>query len=650
MPKTADLRDLAYLIKVLIIFTAYFFTARLGLTLDAVSGFATLVWLPTGLSLAALLIFGFKIWPGIFLGAFLANLTIGAPPLVALGIGTGNTLEAVLAAYFLKRLGFNNSLDTLKDVIYLVIAAAFFSTMVSATIGVFSLLLGGIVTSKTYAATWIAWWMGDLISDLVVVPLLLVWSTRFHFTISIKRLIEAIVLSTLLVFAGLAVFGGLLSISFKGRPVAYLVFPLLIWAVFRFGVRGAVSATFILSVIAIYSTILGFGPFSVGPLHENLWFLQLFVAVMSITAMTFAAIAHEGRRANEKLQSNERRFRALIEKASDAIFLVDKKGSILYASPSSSKIIGYTPQELVGQICFVFARSSDPKNKLELSKLFKQLLKQPNASITAASRALHQDGSWKWIEATATNLLHDSSVKAIVVNFRDVTERKEVEERKDEFISIASHELRTPLATVKGYTQILGQLLQSKDDKLTGYISKMAGQIDRLTKLVADLLDVSQIQAGKLELHKSKFNMDSLVSEVVDNLQLTTQHRILFQPDGQAKIYADKDRISEVLINLMTNAIKYSPRSDKILVRVNSDTSHVNISVQDFGIGISKKHISHLFERFFRAENRIRSSFSGLGLGLYISQRIIKRHGGEIKADSIKGQGSTFTVNLPIKE
>src|SRR5687767_5024513 len=170
---------------------AYVGAAKLGLALDAVSGFATLVWPPTGIALAALLLFGFRLWPGVALGAFVANLWAGAPVGVACGIAIGNTLEASIGAYALRRLDFKPALASLRDVIALIGAAALASTLVSATIGSTSLLLGGLIRTDDYWITWRSWWLGDVMGALVVAPLLLTWRRAPRAPLQRKRVVEA---------------------------------------------------------------------------------------------------------------------------------------------------------------------------------------------------------------------------------------------------------------------------------------------------------------------------------------------------------------------------------------------------------------------------------------------------------------------------
>ena len=213
----------------------YFGTARLGLMMDAVSGFATLVWPPTGISLVALLLLGYRLWPGIALGALLVNWSIGAPFFTACGVGMGNTLEALIGAYLVQRWGGSPfSLGRVQGMLALVLLAGLLSTLISATIGVTSLWLGGRILLSAFGATWIAWWMGDLLGNLVVAPLLLTWTSGSRPRISLRRFAEATVLAVALLAVGIIAFWGS-SESIFIPP--YLTFPLLTWAAMRFGPR-----------------------------------------------------------------------------------------------------------------------------------------------------------------------------------------------------------------------------------------------------------------------------------------------------------------------------------------------------------------------------------------------------------------------------
>lgn len=231
----------------------------------------------------------------------------------------------------------------------------------------------------------------------------------------------------------------------------------------------------------------------------------------------------------------------------------------------------------------------------------------------------------------------------------DITKQKELEKMKDDFISIASHELKTPLTTIKAYGQIAESMLEKKGDKETlAMIIKMGSQVNRLSNLIDELLDITRLQKGKLDLKESLFDFNELVSEVIEDMQRTiTTHIIQSELGDTANVYGDKNKISQVLNNLISNAVKYSPRDDKIVITTELQKQGIQLSVKDYGIGIPEQEKQKVFEQFYRVDGGSESTFPGIGIGLYISSEIIKRHQGKIWVESILGEGSTFFIWLP---
>ncbi|HEY1252087.1 MAG TPA: MASE1 domain-containing protein [Thermoanaerobaculia bacterium] len=277
---------------------AYVLLARFGLAMHAINVFASLVWVPSGLSLAAILILGTRFWPAIFVGATVANLWTGAPPLVAAAIGAGNTLEAVLGAWALLRVpGFRRSLDRVADVIGLIVLAAIGSTAVSATVGVSSLVLSGLVTPSGAPRTWGAWWLGDAIGDLVIAPLILTFIPSRDAASRRTRTLEGLALTACLL--GLSVF---VFVTTRGGMTSLLA-PLLVWAAIRFEQRGAALATFAVAAVAVWGTALGHGPFARGTIELSLFDLQAFMAVTAGTFLVLGAAIAERRRAREESEA-----------------------------------------------------------------------------------------------------------------------------------------------------------------------------------------------------------------------------------------------------------------------------------------------------------------------------------------------------------
>lgn len=313
--RPANIRSaLRYAVALILLAGVYAGAARSGLLLDAISGFATLVWAPTGIAIAALLLVGYRLWPAIFVGAFIANLWTGASLLAALGIACGNTLEAVAATAILRRMpGFRLGLDRLEDVGSFIVLAAGLCTAISATIGVSTLFLTGTVTTSQLAITWRAWWLGDVVGALVVAPMLLVWLSQRPVALPRGRIAEWMVLLLILIGIGLYVFGGL-TLGSHSPEQTYLVFPALIFGALRFGQRGAVTAVFVTTVIAVWGTVSGHGPFARPVLNQGLFALQTFMAVATATFLVLGASVAEQRRTEDWL----RRARELAEGANRA--------------------------------------------------------------------------------------------------------------------------------------------------------------------------------------------------------------------------------------------------------------------------------------------------------------------------------------------
>ena len=223
---------------------------------------------------------------------------------------------------------------------------------------------------------------------------------------------------------------------------------------------------------------------------------------------------------------------------------------------------------------------------------------------------------------------------------------KENQERKDEFIGIASHELKTPLTTVKGYMDLLSMTEHTQPQKL--YVQKAQDSLKKLENLIKDLLDVSKIQSGQLELNITEFDIDSLVDETIAAIQIVTpSHQIIRkEKTGNYLIHGDRQRIEQVLINLLSNAIKYSPGAKEVFVYSKLTETELMIKVVDFGNGVPLEEQTHIFERFYRAKE-LSVHVSGFGLGLYICRNIINRHNGRIGVES-EGKGSVFYFSLPL--
>jgi len=500
----------------------YVAAAKFGLAMDAVSGFATLVWPPTGIALATLLRGGNRLWPGIALGAFVANLWTGAPLPVALGIAAGNTLEAVVGAGALQRVGgFRPSLERVADVLALALLAAAGSTLVSATLGVASLVVGGVVPWGRAGATWQAWWLGDVIGDLVVAPLLLSWSAAPRPRAGRRVIVEVAAVAAALAGMGFFVFFTGQPIPYeRGFPQAYLVFPPLIWAALRFGVRGATVATFGASALAVAGTALGYGPFASASLSGSLTQLQAFMAIVAVTVLMLGVVSAERER------------------------------------------------------------------------------------------------------AVAT---------------------------REEFLAIVSHDMRNLLLgiTVSAAALLRALPVDAREQRRVGEIIRHTAT--RMHLLVRDLLDLAALQVGKLSVEPKPEDASSVAREAVELAQLLAAEHALTVlgelPEPDLRVYCDRGRVLQVLGNLLGNAVKFTPAGGQVTLRVAAEGPYARFSVIDTGPGLAPDQLPRIFEPFWQAK---RVGEDGVGLGLYIARAIVEAHGGTIRAESRRGEGSIFTFTLPV--
>jgi signal transduction histidine kinase/ActR/RegA family two-component response regulator len=288
-----------------ILTVVYFATGKLALKLAFLNASTSPVWPPAGIALAALLVFGYRTWPGIFLGAFLVNLTITHNVATSLCIATGNTLEAVCCAWLVNRFASGTRVFDRAQDVFKFAFAVMIGTVVSPTFGATSLALGGFANWAHYGAIWLTWWLGDTTGDLVVAPLIILWSITPTWRLNHRETAEVILLLILLAFLGETVFGGWLPISAKNYPISFICGPIVIWTAFRFAQRETVTGIFILSAIAIWGTLRHLGPFIMETQNQSLLILQTSTAVLAITAMALAAGVAERRRAEEAIEQQK---------------------------------------------------------------------------------------------------------------------------------------------------------------------------------------------------------------------------------------------------------------------------------------------------------------------------------------------------------
>lgn len=346
----------------------------------------------------------------------------------------------------------------------------------------------------------------------------------------------------------------------------------------------------------------------------------------------------------KKIEEAEERARLAVESAELGTYAINLHTNELFASARLAKI---------------FEVENDADRSRYVSAIHRDDLKTREAAYQRAYesgileyevRLVKKDGSTCWIRAKGKIYFDQQNVPNRLLGVvQDITAEKETNRQKDDFISVVSHELKTPITSLKGYTQILNRKFRAvNDEQATSMLSKMDEQVKRLHYIVQDLLDVTRIEGDKIKFRIEEFGFNELVAQTVEDVQRTTDlHTITLETCEEIKIWADKERTSQVLVNLLSNAINYSPGQSQITVSVTCLNGEIICAVKDFGPGIEKSRQTRIFERYYRA-SEVSTFNAGLGLGLFISSEIIKRQNGKIWVESEPGKGATFYFSLPV--
>ena len=315
------------------LFAVYCAAGKLGLKLALVHASVTAVWPPTGIALAAFLLLGYRVWPAILLGAFLVNMTTAGSVATSIGIAVGNTLEGLLGSYLVNRFARGTSaLERPQDIFKFAFFAGIVSTTVSATLGVTSLALFGFATWTNYEPIWLTWWLGDAAGALILAPLLMLWIRGPRLRWKPFQYGEAAVLLLALCFLGFSVFGDWSVFGIRNYPLEFTCIPLVVWAAFRFDRREAATVSFLLSAIAIWGTLRGFGPFVRHSANDSLLLLQAFLCVIAVMGVSLAAIIAEQKQAEQALRTREGQLRLFVEHSPAAIAMFDREMRYLVAS------------------------------------------------------------------------------------------------------------------------------------------------------------------------------------------------------------------------------------------------------------------------------------------------------------------------------
>lgn len=396
------------------------------------------------------------------------------------------------------------------------------------------------------------------------------------------------------------------------------------------------------------------------PMHEDTFFRKdgtPFPALITGTPFTeeggtrgtvveFRDITEE-RRVNQVLLESEDRFRTLADNIQNLAWMANADGWIFWYNKQWYDYTGFNLKEMQG---WGWEKVHHPDH-IDRVVVFVKEAWSAGKPFELTFPLKGKDGVFRWFLTRAFPIADDRGriIRWIGTN-TDIDQQHRALDQKNEFIGIASHELKTPVTSLKAYTQVMQRRFEKRGDLDSARnMGRINAQLDKLTGLIVDLLDVTKIESGQLQFNISTFDLDELIRETVESMRLVAEHHeLVVTGELGEQAFGDPERLAQVLINFISNAIKYSPNASVITIAVKRTEDEVVVSVQDHGLGISQAMQKQVFDRFFRVTGPRMDSFPGLGLGLYISSEIIKRLKGRIWVQSVTGEGCTFSFSLPM--
>ena len=373
---------------------------------------------------------------------------------------------------------------------------------------------------------------------------------------------------------------------------------------------------------------------------------QLFaISIYILECIFIAYITNEFKKVLVAVEESETNFKTLIANSADGIAKISAVGEMLFLSPSIQRIVGFTAAEFPANRLRIFPNEKERKI---VAKEFLGILKEPGKSVTVVHQYLTKESKLSWIESTFTNHLNLPGVNAVIANFRDVSDRVEADLKRNDFLGILSHEIKNPVSAIAMCSELLEISVNTDDKDLIKVLAeKIQNQTRKVLKLLDDFLTLSAFEASLLHLQHERISVKDLYDNCLLSLKAIYKNEIILKGPADITFYADPFRIEQVLINLLTNAAKYSAENTDIIIDCTVTEGYLKFFVIDSGVGIPKDKFHLLFDKFQRV--RATSTVNGFGLGLYICSEIVKAHHGKIGLESEEGKGSVFWFTLPYK-
>ncbi|MBF0190107.1 MAG: MASE1 domain-containing protein, partial [Magnetococcales bacterium] len=647
-----------------LVMLAYAASGYLGLVMHShVDRHITLIWLPTGIAVSALLRWGMSFWPAISGGALLITISLGLSPPVAGGIIVGNTLGPLLTTWMLRRTGFHQNFNYRQDAL-LFILATMVGMSVTASNGVTWLWQYGQIPSQEYAQAWLTWWMGDTLGVILAAPLLLTLSRS-----SLEHLSHS--LRELAIFSlTLGIVNGFIFLSPFNTTLAFVPVLLVIWAALHYGLSGASLTVLANAAIAAWGTATGHGPFHLmGGLDQII--LTGYIITHALVSLVVTSLQAENRRSAREVNESYQRLRKIASRLPGMVYQFKLRTDGSYCLPYTSEAIRdlfrIEPHQAQENADLIFA-AVHPE---DIDRIYRSIRHSAEelSSWREEFRVRHSDGVERWLfgnsmperNAQGEILWHGfvtdiTPQKEVQAELRKAKEQAEAANRaKSEFLTVMSHEIRTPMNVVMGMGDVL--LDTPLNDEQKGHVHKLQRAGGNLLELINQILDLSRIESGRMALTEEPIDVAGLLRETASLLEVLAAGKglrlvVMIEEDTPAWVIGDRLRLRQVVFNLLGNAVKFTERGH-VTLRCGVTTDHparLRLTVEDTGIGIHGQHLDAIFNTFTQVDSSLTRQYGGAGLGLSICRHLAQKMGGTIEVESHPGQGSTFHLCLPLRE